>query len=110
MDREDSYAATHASDHNSVFIKGRSVAGREFRRTEWEKRREKEGKKIGKGKSAGKNVELEGRYLRGRGHDFPFSSPIPKSHEYGCPHAKQSYPSACAVVCFLLLLPASLFL
>lgn len=98
MSRDDCYAATHPSEHNSVFIIGRSGRGRNQRQTEWERRREKEGEKIGKGKRAGKESEIEG-YLRGRDHGFPFLSPVPKTHGYGCPHAHQSYTLACAVVC-----------
>ena len=98
ISRDDCYAATHPSEHNSVFIIGRSGWRRNLRQTEWEKRREKEGEKIGKGKRAGKESEIEG-YLRGRDHGFPFLSPVPKAHGYGCPHAHKSYTSACAVVC-----------
>lgn len=95
--RDDSYAATHPSDHNSIFVLGRSAWRREVRQIEWGKRREKEGEKIGKGKRGGKDTEIEERYLRGRDHEFPFSLPVSRVHGYGCPHVQQSYIPACAV-------------
>lgn len=79
MNRDDCYAATHSSEHNSVFIIGRS----EYGRTRQQQQREKERRKLG------------------LGHEFPFSSPIPGQNDYGygCPHAQQVYLLACAVVC-----------
>lgn len=98
MSRDDCYAATHPSEHNSVFVIGRSGYRRKMRQTQWEKRREKDAEKIGKGGRTRKDRETEDRYLRGRDHEFPFSSPVPKTHGYGCPHAQKSYASACAAV------------
>lgn len=99
ISRDDCYAATHPSDHNSTFVFGRSAWKREYRQAEWRRRREKEGEKIGKGKRGGKQTEIEERYLRGRDHEFPFSLPVSKVHGYGCPHVQQKYAPACAVVC-----------
>jgi len=98
MNRDDCYSATHPSEHNSVHIigTGRSGGKRKLRETEWGKRREREGEKIGKGKWKSKNAELEERYLRGRSHDFPFSMPVPKTPGYGCPHVQRSHPGGCA--------------
>jgi hypothetical protein len=99
MNRDDCYAATHPSEHNSVFITGRSGWRRELRWTQWGRRREKEGEKVGKGKRTAKDNEVEERYLRGLDHEFPFSSPVTKTHGYGCPHEQKIYSAACAVVC-----------
>lgn len=99
MNRDECYAATHSSEHNSVFIIGKSGRRHSLQQAEWRRRREEEGGKTGKGKRVGKDTEVEERYIRGRGHDFPFSSPIPNSHGYGCPHAKMAYFALCAVVC-----------
>jgi hypothetical protein len=98
MSRDDCYAATHPSEHNSVFILARSGWRRELRQTEWRRRREKEGEKIGKGKRADKDIETEERYLRGRDHEFPFSSPVTSARGYGCPHEQERWIGACAVV------------
>lgn len=95
MSRDDSCAATHASEHSSIFLIGRSAWGRGMRQAEWGRRREKEGEKIGKGKRGG---DIGERYLRGRDHEYPFLPPVPKTHGYGCPHTKQYYAAACAVV------------
>ncbi|KAF9646512.1 hypothetical protein BDM02DRAFT_3008899 [Thelephora ganbajun] len=95
--RDDCYAATHASEHNSVHIVGRSERGRNYRVVQWGRRREKEGERIGKGKWGSKDAELEERYLRGRSHDFPFLSPVSKAHGYGCPHVQRAYNATCAV-------------
>lgn len=98
INRDDCYSATHPSEHNSIHVIGRSGRGRKFREAEWRRRREKEGEKIGKGKRRSKSTELEERYLRGRGHDFPFLMPVPKAFGYGCPHVQQSWAGGCAVV------------
>lgn len=95
VNRDDCYAATHPSEHNSVFVIGRSERKRELRQGEWEKWRKEEGEKIRNGSTVGKHSE---RYLRGRDHEFAFLSPVKKSHGYGCPHVQKSYASACAVV------------
>lgn len=105
MNRDDCYAATHPSEHNSVFVIGRSGQRRGLRQAEWKRRREEESGKLGKGKRGGKDIETEERYMRGRDHEFPFSSPIPKSHGHDCPHAQKSYVAACAVVRLPLVLP-----
>ena len=105
MSRDDCYAATHPSDHNSVFIKGRSAWRRELRQVEWERRRVQEGKKVEKGKFWGKDAELEERYSRGQSHEYPFLSSAAKTPGYGCPHVQQAYAGSCAAVCPLLLLP-----
>ncbi|KAF9779250.1 hypothetical protein BJ322DRAFT_450903 [Thelephora terrestris] len=95
--RDDCYAATHPSEHNSVFVIGRSGLKRTLQQAEWRRRRDEEGQKIGKGKRVGKGTEVEERYMRGRDHEFPFSSPVPKVHGYGCPHAQNTHRGACAV-------------
>ena len=98
INREDCYAATHPSEHNSVFVLARSGLRREIREEEWKRRKVEEEAKMWKGKQTGKGMETEERYFRTRDHEFPFSSPVTMAHGYGCPHEKECYRGACAVV------------
>ena len=101
MNRNDCHAATHSSEHNSVFLVGRSQWRRTDQQAEWQQEREKEIRKLGKGKQGDKSTEIQQRLMRWRNHEFPFSSPIPGKEDcgYGCPHAQLACYPACAVVC-----------
>ena len=98
MNRDDCYSATHPSEHNSVYIIDRSELKRNIREAEWRKRREKEGRKVGKGTWRSKDTELEERYLRGRTHDFPFMMPAPTTYGYGWPSVQPCHAVGCAAV------------
>jgi len=99
MDREDSYSATHPSDHNSILIESEAhKQQRKVRKLKWQRRRERDGQTIRESKDKAKNRDLEERHARGEGHDSAFMIPVPLMYGYGCPFVYSPYPGSCAIV------------
>jgi hypothetical protein len=92
--RDNSYLATHPSDHNRVYVDTHtSHIKREHRMEKAQKRRARDLKKVQKGKMD------ESVYMRGESHDVAFLVPVPL---YYYPGVFVAYPGACAVVSLFL--------
>ena len=99
MDREDCYAVTHPSDHNSIFIGSQlGKQQREVRKLRWKRRRDRDGQKIKGSEGKAKDKDLEERYARGQDHEAAFMVPVPLAHGYAYPYVYPPYPGSCAGV------------
>ena len=86
VNHEDSYSATHPSDHNSVAIDSRHEnIRRERRRDAWKCKRDEEKQKMEESTRKGKKKASKEIFERGQKHEAAFMVPVPLTYESAKP-------------------------